>query len=319
MTEPQFNPSDPAGPAGGVPGSGQGPGSGPAGSGPAGRSAPGQGSGSRSGQVPDQGRTAGSSPAGGAGGKPAGASGSGAAQSQYGVATQERMAAGRGSVPAQGQPDDIASSTTAAERGASEGRGSGGMASRMLKLGWVPVLLAGLGMIAVGVMLLVWPKASLTVVAILIGAALVVAGAMRLWEGFTAHSDSGGMRAASIIIGILAIIAGLYCLRHHTLTVFLVAFVIGVFWVVHGIAELALAFTPGVPGRGLRAVVGLISIAAGIVLIVWPSISVVLLLTITAAWLLFYGAVLLGLSWQVHKMSAAVRSELDTPQGRLAT
>ncbi len=312
MTEPQINPADPAGQAGGEAGSGQAAGGGAAGSG-----APDQGSGSWSGQVPGQGRTPGSAQSG-AGGRPAGQGGPAAAQSQYGVATQERLVAGRGSVPAQGQPDD-SYSPAMDEPAAGAGYGSGGMTARMVKLGWVPVLLAGLGMIAVGVMLLVWPKASLTVVAILIGAALVVAGVMRLWEGFTAHAESGGMRAASIIIGILAVIAGLYCLRHHALTVFLVAFVIGVFWVVHGIAELAVAFTPGVPGRGLRAVVGLISIAAGIVLIVWPSISVILLLTITAAWLLFYGAVLAALSWQLRKLTAKATSGLGTTQGRLAS
>jgi uncharacterized membrane protein HdeD (DUF308 family) len=321
MSDPQNIPPDPAGSPGGFPGSGQ----------PAGSSSPGQGSAARPGQVPGQGGTSGSAPgdAGSAGDKPAsgrfagggrsaGPTGAGAEQSQYGVATQERLVAGTSSVPAQRENFSAAGTQDEAGYGVAEPRG--GMTSKMLKLGWVPVLLAGLGMIAVGIILLVWPKASLSVVAILIGAALVVSGVMRLWEGFTAHSDTGGMRAASIIVGLFAIVAGLYCLRHHSLTLFLVAFVIGVYWVVHGIAELAVAFTPGVGGRGLRAVIGLFSIAAGIILIVWPSISVVLLLTITAAWLLFYGVVLAGLSLQLRKLTAASsRSELDTAQGRLAT
>jgi uncharacterized membrane protein HdeD (DUF308 family) len=311
MTEPQNIPPDPAGAAGGIPGSGE----------PAGSSAPGSGSGSWPGQVPGQGSGSGSTPggSGSAGGRSAGddRSGTGAAPSQYGVATQERLVAGPSSVPAQREDYSAGAGDDEADYGAGDARG--GMTAKMLKLGWVPVLLAGLGMIAVGIMLLVWPHASLTVVAVLIGAALIVSGVMRLYEGFTAHTDSGGMRAASIIIGLFAIVAGLYCLRHHSLTLFLVAFVIGVYWVVHGIAELAVAFTPGVPGRGLRAVIGLISIAAGIVLIVWPSISVVLLLTITAAWLLFYGVVLAGLSFQLRKLAASATSELDTSQGMLAT
>jgi uncharacterized membrane protein HdeD (DUF308 family) len=308
MTEPQNIPPEPAGSAGGIPGSGQ----------PAGSSPPGSGSGSKPGQVPGQGGTSGSVPGGRpAGGRSAGASGTGAAQNQYGVATQERLVAGPSSVPAQREDYSTAGAEDEAGYGVAGSRS--GMTSKVLTLGWVPVLLAGLGMIAVGIMLLVWPKASLTVVAILIGAALIVSGVMRLWEGFTAHSESGGMKAASIIIGLFAIVAGLYCLRHHSLTLFLVAFVIGVYWVIHGIAELAVAFTPGVGGRGLRAVIGLVSIAAGIVLIVWPSISVVLLLTITAAWLLFYGVVLAGLSLQLRKLTARPKSELDTSQGMLAT
>ncbi len=58
------------------------------------------------------------------------------------------------------------------------------------------VLLAALGMLAIGVILLVWPRATLTVVAILLGAALVIGGIFRLVEGFTARQASGAGQPA---------------------------------------------------------------------------------------------------------------------------
>jgi uncharacterized membrane protein HdeD (DUF308 family) len=172
---------------------------------------------------------------------------------------------------------------------------------------WPIVLLGALGMIALGIMLLVWPHASLTVVAILIGAAIVVSGLVRLWEGLTASDRSGGMRAAYVAIGLLAILAGLYCLRHHALSLFIVTFLISVYFIAHGIADIGVAVSTRVPGRGIRAVLGLFSLAAGIVILVWPAITLVLLLTIAAAWLMFYGLALGVLAfslWRAGRMLA---------------
>jgi uncharacterized membrane protein HdeD (DUF308 family) len=58
-----------------------------------------------------------------------------------------------------------------------------------------------------------------------------------------------------------------------------------------------------VPGRTLRAVLGVFSVAAGIIMVVWPAITLVLLVTLVAAWLLFYGLVLGGLAYSLRKAS----------------
>ncbi len=186
------------------------------------------------------------------------------------------------------------------------------------KHSWGAVLVGGLGLIALGIMLLVWPHASLTVVAILVGAALLVSGLVRLYEGFTASSESGGMRAAYVVIGLLAVLAGLYCLRHHALSLFLVAFVTGVYFIAHGISDLGIAMSARVPGRGLRAVLGIFSLAAGIIMVIWPAITLVLLLTIVGAWLIFYGLVLGGLAFSLLRLGRAAERRSDMPRRRVA-
>jgi uncharacterized membrane protein HdeD (DUF308 family) len=170
---------------------------------------------------------------------------------------------------------------------------------------WPAVLVGGLGLIALGIMLLVWPHASLTVVAILVGAALLVSGLVRLWEGFTATQAGGGMRASYVVIGLLAVLAGVYCLRHHALSLFVVAFVTGVYFIAHGISDLGVAMATDVPGRGLRAVLGVFSLAAGVIMVIWPAITLVLLLTIVGAWLMFYGIVLAGLAFSLFRVGRA--------------
>jgi uncharacterized membrane protein HdeD (DUF308 family) len=194
--------------------------------------------------------------------------------------------------------------------------GTGGnVVAKAAQFSWEIIMLCALGMIAIGICLLVWPSASLFVVAILIGAALVVSGIVKLWEGFTAHDRSGGIRAGYVVVGLLAVLAGIYCLRHHALSVFLIAFVAGVYFVAHGIADLGVSFQPGVPGRGLRAVMGIFSIGAGLVLVIWPGLSLTLLLLIAGAWLLLYGCVLAGLALSVRKAA----KEMARPSMRTTT
>lgn len=171
---------------------------------------------------------------------------------------------------------------------------------------WPVVAVGALAMIALGVMLLVWPHASLTVVAILIGAAILVSGLVRLWEGLTSSDRSGGMRAAYVVIGLLAVFAGLLCLRQHSLSLFLVTFLISVYFIAHGIADIGVALSARVPGRGVRAVLGICSLAAGIIILIWPAITLVLLLTIAAAWLIFYGLVLGGLAFSLWRAGRAL-------------
>jgi uncharacterized membrane protein HdeD (DUF308 family) len=188
------------------------------------------------------------------------------------------------------------------------------MSAAIAGMAWPAALVAAIGMIAVGILLLVWPKATLTVVAILIGAALIVTGLLRLVDGITARSDvkgagevGGGMRAADIVIGLLAIVVGLYALKHHSLTVVVLALVVGVIWIIHGIGELIVAAGSGnVPGRGLRAVTGLVSLAAGLVILFWPGITLILLVTILGAWLLFYGLMLAVLALRLRREARTV-------------
>ncbi len=191
------------------------------------------------------------------------------------------------------------------------GMPGGALISKAASISWGLLLLGALGLIAVGIMLVAWPHVTLFVVSILIGAALVVTGIAKLWEGFTARERTGGSRAGYVVVGLLAILAGLYCLRHHALSVYLVAFVAGIYFVVHGIADLGASFSPDLPGRGLRALLGVFSIVAGLMLVIWPGISLTLLVLIAGAWLLFYGCVLAALAFGVRKQHKEMTKDRD--------
>jgi uncharacterized membrane protein HdeD (DUF308 family) len=188
----------------------------------------------------------------------------------------------------------------------------GALVAKVAKLSWGLLMLGALGLIAVGIMLVAWPHVTLFVVSILIGAALVVTGIAKLWEGFTNRDRGGGTRAGYVVIGLLAMLAGIYCLRHHALSVFLIAFVAGVYFIVHGIVDIGASLSTDFPGRGLRALLGVFSLGAGLVLVIWPGLSLTLLVLIAGAWLLFYGCVLAALALGVRKQAKEMRRDRDT-------
>ncbi len=172
---------------------------------------------------------------------------------------------------------------------------------------WQVVMVAAVATFVLGLILLIWPKATLVVVAALIGAALLVTGVVRLIHGFTEAGASGGTRAAYIIIGLLAALAGLYCLRHISVTVALLAFIVGVFWTLHGLVDLIVAATSGPgTGRGLRALTGALSLVAGLIVMFWPTISLTVLVAVIGIWLLIYGLILGLTAWQVRRAAHAL-------------
>jgi uncharacterized membrane protein HdeD (DUF308 family) len=183
-----------------------------------------------------------------------------------------------------------------------EDRFAMGRMAQMGKSAWMVLLLAAVATVAVGIILLAWPKVTLTIAAVLLGAGLVIGGLYRLFEGFLSKDLSGGTRAAYVVVGLIAGLAGLYCLRHHSVTIFLLSFIVGAFWIIHGFADLGVAAGAGkVPGRGMRVVAGLFSIAAGAIVLFWPGISLTVLVAVFGAWLCFYGVLLAGVAFRMRR------------------
>jgi len=174
------------------------------------------------------------------------------------------------------------------------------------KASWPAFMSAGLGALIVGVVLLVWPKATLTIVAVLVGIGLIVAGLLRLIDGFTAHDASGAKRVAYVLIGLLAVVVGLYCIRHYNLVIGVLAIIVGLFWVIHGTADIAIGLFGGpFPGRWLTVLAGVLSLAAGLVLLFWPSITVVVLVRVLGIWLIIYGILMAITAFSLRRSTSS--------------
>jgi uncharacterized membrane protein HdeD (DUF308 family) len=138
-----------------------------------------------------------------------------------------------------------------------------------------------------GLIIALHPGGSLNVIAVLLGVLLVVSGIfnlVRMLDRSEAHRVWLG------IAGLLLVVIGVVLIRHLDLTVALVGLVIGISWIVQGLAALVTAFSGG-PGerRGWWIFFGLIGLIAGIVVVAVPTTSVTVLAVLVGIWFIVTG------------------------------
>src|SRR5215813_5721082 len=143
---------------------------------------------------------------------------------------------------------------------------------------WGWVLAFGIITLAVGVIVLAWPSETLVVVAVLFGIQLIVMGIFRFVAAFAADDLTGGTRVLLALLGVLSLIVGLYAVRHVLITLLALALLLGIFWIVSGAVELFMALSHRqMSHRGWNAVMGIVSVLAGIVVLAYPGISLLTL------------------------------------------
>ena len=85
------------------------------------------------------------------------------------------------------------------------------------------------------------------------------------------------------------------------ITLLSLGLLLGIFWLVDGIGLVVSAIEHrGMPGRGLSVLSGVFGIIAGLILLVWPAISVLTLAVLAGIWLIVFGFVQLGMANQLR-------------------
>ena len=168
--------------------------------------------------------------------------------------------------------------------------------------GWQAMVVVGVVTVILGLVVALHPTGSLNVIAVLLGVLLVISGIFDLVRAF---DSSESHRVWLGIAGLLLVVIGVVLIRHLNLTVALVGLVIGITWIVQGLAALATAFSGG-PGerRGWWIFFGLISLIAGIVVIAVPTTSVTVLAVLVGIWFIITGLMqIIGGFMQRHATS----------------
>ena len=153
--------------------------------------------------------------------------------------------------------------------------------------GWQAMVFVGVVTAILGLIIALHPGGSLNVIAVLLGVLLVVSGIfdlVRMLDRSEAHRVWLG------IAGLLLVVIGVVLIRHLDLTVALVGLVIGISWIVQGLAALVTAFS-GERGerRGWWIFFGLIGLIAGIVVVAVPTTSVTVLAVLVGIWFIVTG------------------------------
>lgn len=171
---------------------------------------------------------------------------------------------------------------------------------------WGWVLVFGVVTVLAGLCVLAWPGRTVQVIAVLFGLQLVVAGIFRFVAALATDDESGGTRVLLALLGVLSFIVGLYALRNVLVTIAALALLLGIFWIVNGAVEAFTALSHrGMQGRGWTIFMGLLSIVAGVVVLVYPGISLATLAIVLGLWLLLFGVMEIVLAFRLRSAGHA--------------
>jgi uncharacterized membrane protein HdeD (DUF308 family) len=159
---------------------------------------------------------------------------------------------------------------------------------RTIAKAWWLGLIVGLITLAGGIVLVVYPGPTLTVIALLVGIELLIGGVFLI---VGALGQSAGSRAWGVLGGSLAVIAGVIVLRHPSGSILVVALAVGIYLILSGVLRLVGA-TESREGRGWLLFAALIDLALGIVIVSWPSFGITTLAIVLGIVLIVRGLAL---------------------------
>ncbi|MFD3555598.1 HdeD family acid-resistance protein [Streptomyces goshikiensis] len=176
----------------------------------------------------------------------------------------------------------------------------------------------GLATLIPGILILVWPDETLHILAVIIGLQLLVAGGFGFVRAFSHSSDRGGSRLASVLIALLAFLAGVLVLRHPMQTIGALSLIVGVFWLLTGVLTAYVSIADrALVHRGLQFGLGVLGAVAGIIVLCFPVDSAVALTRLLGLWLVLLGVfeVVMAFALRSATRSATRRTTPTPPSG----
>ncbi|BDR52647.1 hypothetical protein KIM372_05540 [Bombiscardovia nodaiensis] len=139
--------------------------------------------------------------------------------------------------------------------------------------------IVGAAALIIGAALLIVPGKTLIVFTIALGIYFIISGLVRLITSIVAQGMPGGWRALGILVGILLAVGGVVIVKNTALSastlLVLVTLIVGLGWIMEGVMTLAESWA--VPNSGWAIFSAVISIIAGIFILISPLSSTVIL------------------------------------------
>jgi uncharacterized membrane protein HdeD (DUF308 family) len=185
---------------------------------------------------------------------------------------------------------------------------------------WKIKLVSGVLTILLGVMVLAWPGPSILVVSTMFGVYLLVSGFAELFLAFTLPR-SAATRVILFLTGALSLVLAILCFRHfgEAYAVLMLSLWIGIGFIFLSVSENAVAISErNLPGRGWYVVLGVMSVIAGAVVLVWPFDSILVLTLVSGVSLVTLGAIQIVQVVQIRRDTNAARDTLEALSEQVA-
>lgn len=146
--------------------------------------------------------------------------------------------------------------------------------------------------IALGVFLVGWPDLSRIWICRLLGAALLITGAVYFISHFRKSKGAAAVFQYDLVLGVVLAVAGIWLLTQPDLIVALIQYILGVLLIVHAVLDLQGALnlrSVGVRHWWPALVIGLVTLALGAVILWNPFAGVNALLMLVGLALIYDG------------------------------
>lgn len=162
------------------------------------------------------------------------------------------------------------------------------------------VVLGGIDVVA-GVIALAWPGVTVVVLALIFGLMLLLAGVVALGIGSVVRR-AGGSPVATWVIGGIGVVAGLICIFHPGAGVWAIVLGCSLWFLLTGVGDLLVA-AASPAHRVWFGVLGVLSIAAAVILLVHPGVAVVTVALVAGIAFLVRGAGELTLGLRMRRVT----------------
>jgi uncharacterized membrane protein HdeD (DUF308 family) len=155
-----------------------------------------------------------------------------------------------------------------------------------------------------GVILLVWPDATVRVVAILFGLWLILSGIGMLVQALASRGH-GFLRVMLGIGGLLSLIIGGICVVNGDASVKILVLFVVIGWIANGLAYLIVGIRNKYsPSRSFYLFFGILQLVLAVLVIAWPNATVTVLVRVIGIGLLIAAAFGLWAARQIRKGAA---------------
>jgi uncharacterized membrane protein HdeD (DUF308 family) len=170
---------------------------------------------------------------------------------------------------------------------------------------WPLFVVAGVLSAAIGILVLAYPDPSVKLLGVFLGIDLLASGVLLIIRGLAGRSGDADTTGA-ILVGTLAVIAGVIVIRNPGESLALLAIAFGLFLIVAGAIAVGQGLVHG-QGRWGKLAKGGVLVAAGTVIVAWPDLSLTTLAVLAGISLILQGVAEISEGMLVRSLSRPPR------------
>jgi uncharacterized membrane protein HdeD (DUF308 family) len=178
-----------------------------------------------------------------------------------------------------------------------------------LRQAWPVLLVRAVFAVALGMVALIWPTITLLALAWAFGIYAIIDGVTQITDGIRRRDRPRWW--VGLLLGLLALAAGVVALIWPDITAVALAVVIGIWLLVTGVIEIISAAQQRRERRRVAwlGLAGLLSVMAGVLALAWPVLGAFALAALLGVFAMVYGAVLAALALALRNAANSPTTE----------